>query len=196
MPRRRARSMRSVTPVRPPPPPPEPIATRSFISVVIATVQPSLTSPSTFSCGTRTSSKKTSLNEAPPFICFKGLIVTPGACMSTMNAVMPLCFSASGFVRQMISPKSEYCAPEVHTFWPLTTHSSPSRTAVVDSDATSEPAPGSLNSWHQISSPRSSFVRYRCCCASVPHALERRRDHAEPDDERRARQRRSAPLPG
>ncbi len=59
---------------RPPPPPPDPIATRSFISVVIATVQPSLTSPSTFSCGTRTSSKNTSLKLAPPFICLSGLI--------------------------------------------------------------------------------------------------------------------------
>ena len=79
--------------------------------------------------------------------------------MSTMNAVMPLCFSASALVRQMISPKSEYCAPDVQTFCPLTTHSSPSRTAVVDSDATSDPAPGSLNIWHQISSPRSNLVR-------------------------------------
>ena len=104
MPRLRARSMRSCTDARAPPPPPEPIATRSFISVVIATVQPSCTPPSTWSAGTRTSSKNTSLNDAPPFICLSGLIVTPGARMSTMNAVMPLCFSASGFVRQMISP--------------------------------------------------------------------------------------------
>ncbi len=74
------------------------------MSVVIATVQPSFTSPSTFSCGTRTSSKNTSLKPEPPFICFNGLIVTPGARMSTMNAVMPLCFSASGFVRHTISP--------------------------------------------------------------------------------------------
>ena len=31
----------------------------------------------------------------------------------------------------------------VHTFWPFTTHSSPSRTARVDSEARSEPEPGS-----------------------------------------------------
>ena len=36
-----------------------------------------------------------------------------------------------------------------HTFWPLTTHSSPSRTALVPRPAKSLPAPGSLNSWHQ-----------------------------------------------
>ena len=48
-----------------------------------------------------------------------------------------------------------WCAPEFHTFWPLTTNSSPSRTARVVSPARSEPAPGSEKSWHQISSPRS-----------------------------------------
>ncbi len=41
----------------------------------------------------------------------------------------------------------------VHTFCPLTTHSSPSHTAVVLTFARSEPASGSLNSWHQNSSP-------------------------------------------
>ena len=44
------------------------------------------------------------------------------------------------------------CARVVHTFCPLSTHSSPSRSARVESPATSDPAPGSLNSWHQISS--------------------------------------------
>ena len=43
-------------------------------------------------------------------------------------------------------------ASVVHTFWPLTIHSSPSRSARVARPATSDPAPGSLNSWHQISS--------------------------------------------
>ena len=47
----------------------------------------------------------------------------------------------------------------VHTFWPLTTHSSPSRTARVARLATSEPAPGSLKSWHQISSQVKSGRR-------------------------------------
>jgi hypothetical protein len=47
----------------------------------------------------------------------------------------------------------------VHTFCPFTTHSSPSRSARVDSPATSEPAPGSLKSWHQISSEVNSGRR-------------------------------------
>ena len=49
-------------------------------------------------------------------------------------------------------PQRATCAMLVHTFCPLITHSSPSRTARVARAATSEPAPGSLNIWHQISS--------------------------------------------
>ncbi len=66
---------------------------------------------------------------------------------------MPLCLGRSGSVRAMIIPHRARWARLVHTFWPLRIHSSPSRTAVVDSEATSDPAPGSLNIWHQISSP-------------------------------------------
>jgi len=48
--------------------PPPPMATRSFISVVIATRQPWPSSPSMCSCGMRTSLRKTSLNSASPVI--------------------------------------------------------------------------------------------------------------------------------
>ena len=41
----------------------------------------------------------------------------------------------------------------LHTFWPLMTQRSPSRSARVVSPARSEPAPGSLNSWHQLTRP-------------------------------------------
>ena len=47
----------------------------------------------------------------------------------------------------------------LHTFWPVTTHRSPSRTAAVVSPARSEPAPGSLNSWHHPTCPRGSAAR-------------------------------------
>ena len=114
-----------------PPPPPAPIDARSFMSVVSATVQPWLTSPRRWSSGTRTSLKNTSLNEAPPVIWRSGRTSTPGACMSTTKPVRPLCFGRSGSVRQMISPMSLYCAPDVHTFWPVMIHSSPSRSALV-----------------------------------------------------------------
>ena len=50
-------------------------------------------------------------------------------------------------------------ASVVHTFCPLTIHSSPSRTPARDSPAKSEPEPGSEKSWHQISSPVKSGRR-------------------------------------
>ena len=74
-------------------------------------------------------------------------------------------------MRQSSIPHFESCATVVQTFWPLTTHSSPSRTARVASPATSEPAPGSLNSWHQISWLHASGRRSRCFISSVPHAM-------------------------
>ena len=107
----------------------------------------------------RTSVKYTSLNSASPVVCTSGRTSTPGACMSTTNIVRPLCLGFSGSVRTMTMPKRATCASVVHTFWPLTIHSSPSRTARVDRPATSEPAPGSLNIWHQISSPVNSGRR-------------------------------------
>ncbi len=72
---------------------------------------------------------------------------------------MPLCLGASGSVRAISMPNRARWARVVHTFWPFTRHSSPSRTAMVASEATSDPAPGSLNSWHQISSPVNSGRR-------------------------------------
>ncbi len=89
-----------------PPPIPAPIAARSFISVVSATPQPAFSSPRRYQSGTRTSVKNTSLNEAPPVIWRSGRISTPGAFMSTKNAVRPLCLGCDGSVRQMISPMS------------------------------------------------------------------------------------------
>ncbi|TPW14563.1 MAG: hypothetical protein FD127_1334 [Acidimicrobiaceae bacterium] len=69
-----------------------------------------------------------------------------GWCMSNANQVMPWCLGASGLVRAMSMPMSAIWPAEVHTFWPFTTHSSPSFVALVPRPARSEPAPGSLNS--------------------------------------------------
>ena len=110
---------------------------------------------------TRTSVKNTSLKEAPPVIWRSGRTSTPGACMSTRNMVRPLCLGLSVAVRVMISPTSLNCAPDVQTFCPFTSHSSPSRTAAVWIPARSEPATGSENSWQPMISPRYSGRRYR-----------------------------------
>src|SRR5262249_41536320 len=74
-----------------------------------------------------------------------------------------------GSVRASRMAKSASDPQVVHTFWPLTTHSSPSRTARVASDARSEPAPGSLKSWHHFSSLRTIGPRNRRFCSSVPY---------------------------
>ncbi len=64
----------------------------------------------------------------------------------------PWCLGASESVRATSMHHFEYWAKVVQTFWPVTTHSSPSLTALVFSDARSEPDSGSENPWHQISS--------------------------------------------
>ena len=55
---------------------------RSFISVVIATVQPLPTPPTTFASGIRASSMKTSLNSPSPVIWTSGRASTPACSMS------------------------------------------------------------------------------------------------------------------
>ena len=81
-----------------------PIETRSFISVAVPTRQPSPTSPTRIASGTTESVKNTSLNPDAPAMLRMPRTSTPGSCMSTMNAVRPLCFGASGSVRASSRP--------------------------------------------------------------------------------------------
>ena len=60
---------------------------------------------------------------------------------------MPRVRVESGSVRASRIARSAWCAPLVQIFWPVTTHSSPSRSARVRRLARSEPASGSLKSW-------------------------------------------------
>jgi hypothetical protein len=90
--------------------------------------------------------------------------------MSTTRYEIPLCFGASASVRARQMPQRANCAYDVHTFWPLSSHPSPSRTAEVVSEARSLPAPGSLNSWHQISSAVRMRDSQRSFCAALPWA--------------------------
>ena len=64
--------------------------------------------------------------------------------------------------------KSASWAPEVHTFWPLTTKWSPSSTARVRRPARSEPASGSDMPSAAVMSARSSGTAHFCFCSSVP----------------------------
>ena len=81
---------------------------------------------------------------------------------------MPLCFGASGSVRASSIMRSARCAPDVQIFWPLMMKSSPSCTALVCSDARSEPEPGSLKPWHQNVSPERMPGRCSRFCSSLP----------------------------
>ena len=67
----------------------------------------------------------------------------PGVFIGTRKQLMPWCLGTSGFVRASRMIQCAKWAPEVHTFWPLTTKWSPWSTARVWSAARSEPAPGS-----------------------------------------------------
>ncbi len=64
----------------------------------------------------------------------------------------PLCLGASWSVRATSMHHLASWANVVHTFWPVTTHSPLDFTALVFSDARSEPDSGSEKPWHQISS--------------------------------------------
>ena len=95
----------------------------------------------------------------------------PSVCMSTMKYVMPACLDASGSERARQMPKSAICASDVQTFWPLRTQPPSTRSARVLSAARSDPAPGSLKSWHQLSLPCRVGRTQRSCCSEVPWAM-------------------------
>ena len=95
---------------------------------------------------------------------------------------MPLCFGASGLVRARQIAQSARCASDVHTFCPVSRQPPSTRSARVRSEARSEPASGSLNSWHQVISPRSVGATKRSICSGRSVA-EDRRDGPAGDDE-------------
>ena len=72
-----------------------------------------------------------------------------------------------------------------HTFWPLTTHSSPSRTARVARPARSEPAPGSENSWHHTLLAGEHRAQRSALAQLVAAVGDDRRRRRGPVEERR-----------
>jgi hypothetical protein len=71
-------------------------------------------------------------------------------------------------VRTVAKPWLAWAAPEVQTFWPVTSQPPSVRTPFVVMPAASEPALGSLKSWHQLISPTSLWRIQRACCSGVP----------------------------
>ena len=107
-------------------------------------VQPWLIRPTRLSFGTRTLSKKVSQNSSPISMLGIARTVMPGLSIGTSRKLIPSCFFACLSVRTSRKIQLASIAREVQIFWPLTTHSSPSSTASVRSDARSDPAFGSL----------------------------------------------------
>ncbi len=81
---------------------------------------------------------------------------------------MPSCLGTSGLVRTVAKPQRLTWAPDVHTFWPLTSQPPSTLVALVFTPAASEPASGSLKSWHQIHSWRRVGGTQRCTWSSSP----------------------------
>ena len=88
--------------------------------------------------------------------------------MSTRKYVMPLCFGASGSVRARQTPHCASVRRRRPHLLPGELPTAIGRTALVRSDARSEPAPGSLNSWHQKSSPLRVAGTNRSTCSGLP----------------------------
>ena len=95
----------------------------------------------------------------------------PGWCMSSANHEMPLCFGTSTSVRAINIPRSANVpARRPHLLAVHHRTRRRPRSAVVRMPARSDPASGSLNSWHQASWPVTIGRRYRAFCSSVPWA--------------------------
>ena len=120
----------------------------------MVTRQPSFSSPTRLATGTRTPSRNSSANSVDPAMVRSGRMSMPGRVHGHDQPGDAPVAGSSGPVRTRSSQKSATSAWQVQIFGPVTTYSSPSRTARVRSEARSLPAPGSENPWHQTSSPR------------------------------------------
>ena len=112
----------------------------------MAILKPSPSAPSRFSAGTTTSWKATAEVSVArwPILsrCFSR--ITPGASIGITNAESPL-WPLPGSVEAKHTIHAAWPAFVMNIFEPLTTYSSPRRTAVVWMPETSEPAPGSVS---------------------------------------------------
>src|ERR1700749_2407132 len=96
-----------------------------------------------------------------------GRTVTPFDFMSNTMKEMPICFLADVSVRHRQKIMSAYCASVVQVFCPLIMYLSPLRSALVFSEARSEPEPGSEKPWHHQSSTLAMRGRYCFFWASL-----------------------------
>ncbi len=112
----------------------------------------------------------------PSFFSF-AITAKPGRSVSTMKALMPLCFCSGSAIAKTIS-RSAWAPLVMKFFIPLSTQSSPSRTARVCWLAASVPAFGSLRQKAPSFSPFASGVRKSRFCAASPYVSQRPADQA------------------
>jgi hypothetical protein len=143
---------------------------RERSSVSIAILNPSPSSPSRFSTGTRTSSKVSSAVGEPriPILCSTRGAAKPGVSASTMKALIPLRPPASGSVRAKTVSRFATLPWVMKRLLPLRTYSSPSRTARIRLAATSLPAAASVSAKAASHSPEARRGKYRSFCSSLP----------------------------
>src|ERR687888_453328 len=136
----------------------------------MAISKPWPSSPTRFSAGTSTFSKKSSPVEPAqmPSLFSVSAVVNPRIPRSTTKAEMPLCF-ADGSLFAKTRAWSATFAYEIQFLEPFRTYVSPSRRALDFIEATSEPAAGSVRPKQAIFSPRAWGTSQRCFCSSVAY---------------------------
>ena len=125
---------------------------RSNPSVPMATFQPLWTPPTTRSALARRAGEEDLVELGRARQLLQRLHVDAGLAHGAEQERQPLVLRRVRVgAAHDEAPVGVMRARVVHTFWPLITHSSPSRTARVLMLARSEPAPGSLKPWHHSS---------------------------------------------
>ena len=93
---------------------------------------------------------------------------TPRCSSGRSRTEMPWCRVAVGPCARGGSRSRRPRRSDVHTFWPVTTYSSPSRRAVVRREAEVRARIGLEKPWHQTTSPRAIGGSSARFCSSVP----------------------------
>ena len=75
------------------------------------------------------------------------MMVMPLSFIGASTNESPRCLGTSGSLRQRMKIQLALWAPEVHTFWPVMTISSPSTVPLVSTPPRSDPWSGSEKPW-------------------------------------------------
>ena len=142
---------------------------RLLSSTFMAILKPVPSSPRRLAAGTRTLSSDTSKAWPPRMpISFSGEeIWMPGRSRGTMKALTPRA-PASMSVLANTTMKVASAALEMKCFTPVSTYSSPSRTALVRMSAGCEPPRGSVSAKAASHSPLAQRGSHCWRCASLP----------------------------